>query len=80
MQLSQAEPNQKYQIVELKAEAILLERLRSMGFGRCRVVELILKDPKRPMIIGFQGSSQRVALSKEVAEHVIIEPWSEETP
>ncbi|MDT8447507.1 MAG: ferrous iron transport protein A [bacterium] len=68
----------KYQIVELRAEGRLQERLRGMGFGRGRLVEVVMDRKGKPLVVGFPGSGQRVACAREVAEHVMVRKWSEE--
>ena len=73
--LAQAKVEQTLQVVELRAESSLLERLRGMGFGRGRVLEILLDEPKRPLVIGFIGSGQRVALAREIAEFILVRSW-----
>ncbi len=73
--LIQAKPTQRVQVVELQAEAALLERLRGMGFGRGRVLEVLLEEPSRPLIVGFVGSGQRVALAQEIAQFILVRLW-----
>lgn len=74
-----APKGQKYQIVELKAEERLQERLRGMGFGRGRLVEVLMDRKGKPMVIGFPGSGQKVACAPEVADHVMVRKWTEES-
>lgn len=76
--LCRAPKGQKFQIAELKAEDRLKERLQGMGFGRGRLVEVLMDRKGKPMVIGFPGSGQKVACSPEVADHVLVRQWTEE--
>jgi len=62
------------QVTGLEASPQTQERLRSIGFGRGRILTLLQKQPHRPLLVGFFGTDSRVGIGAELAQCIQVKP------
>jgi len=74
MTLDQIEVGAVVQVTGLEASPQTQERLRSIGFGRGRILTMLQKQAHRPLLVGFFGTDSRVGIGADLAQSIKVKP------
>jgi ferrous iron transport protein A len=77
LSLTQAPAGCKLRLHSLQAAPVFCQRLREMGF--CESAAIVKVSSGKAALI-CQICNARVALSHEVARHILVEPWTGPNP
>lgn len=74
IQLTSAVVGGLVRIQKLDTNSVMIERLRSMGLGKDRVIKVLKTGGKQPALVSLQGSDTKIALAPEIADKVWVNP------
>lgn len=72
MLLSDAQKNEKYQVISMDLPLVLQKRLESLGLIRNTVLKVLNAKDHGVLIIKFRGS--RFALGRNITSQIEVEP------